>query len=100
NIIAAADRFKDGAETVTPVIKEYTNILHEEADIILQIEALKKNNVPLNHIAILYAQHKQAENIIALLERKNIPFSVKRPVNILELPVTEQILKLMEYLVL
>ncbi len=100
NIVASAERFKGGAETITPVIKEYTNILHEEADIILQIEALKKNNVPLNHIAILYAQHKQADNIIALLERKNIPFSVKRPVNILELPVTEQILKLMQYLVL
>src|SRR5690606_22859611 len=68
--------------------------------IILQVEALKKNNVPLNLIAILYAQHKQAENIIALLERKNITFSVKRPINILELPVTEQILKLTGYLVL
>lgn len=99
NIIASAERFKEGKETVTPVIKQYTNVLQEEADIIMQVEALQKNNVPLDHIAILYAQHKQADNIIALLERKNIPFSVKKPVNILELPIIEQQIKLLQYLV-
>lgn len=97
-IVASAERFKNGNETVVPVIREYTNILHEEADVIMQIEELKKNNVPLNHIAILYAQHKQADNIIALLERKNIPYSVKKPVNILQLPPVVQVLKLLEYL--
>lgn len=99
NIVASAERFKDGKDTVVPVIKEYNSILHEEADIIMQIEALQKENVPLNHIAILYAQHKQADNIIALLERKNIPYAVKKPVNILELPVVTQVRKLLEYLV-
>lgn len=98
NIVAAADRFKDDREPVLPVVKEYHNILHEEADIILQIEELQKNNVPLNDIAILYAQHKQADNIISLLERKNIPYSVKKPVNILEIPFIEQIIKLLRYL--
>ncbi|MBZ0099345.1 MAG: ATP-dependent helicase, partial [Taibaiella sp.] len=99
NIVAAAERFKDGKETITPVIKEYTNILHEEADVIMQVEALQKDGVPLNHVAILYAQHKQADNIIALLERKDIPYSVKRPVNILELPVVDHVIKLLDYLV-
>lgn len=99
NIVAAAERFKDGKDTVMPVVKEYPNLLHEEADVVMQIEALQQNNVPLNDVAILYAQHKQADNIIALLERKNIPYSVKRPVNILELPVVDQLLKLLEYLV-
>lgn len=100
NIIASAERFKNGNETITPVIKEYTNVLQEEADIIMQIETLQKDNVQLDNIAILYAQHKQADNIIALLERKNIPFSVKKPVNILELSIIEQQIKLLEYLVL
>lgn len=99
NIVAAAERFREGNDTVVPVIKEYPNLLHEEADIVMQVEALQQQNVPLNHIAILYAQHKQADNIIALLERKNIPYSVKRPVNVLELPTVDQVLKLMEYLV-
>lgn len=99
NIVASAQRFIDGNDTVTPVVKEYTNILQEEADIILQIEALQQQGVPLKEVAILYAQHKQAENIIALLERKNIPYSVKKPVNILEIPYIEQVVKLISYLV-
>ncbi|MCB0699845.1 MAG: ATP-dependent helicase [Chitinophagaceae bacterium] len=98
NIVASADRFKDGKETIKPIVKEYTNILHEEADIVLQVEKLYQHNVPLNHIAIIYAQHKQADNIIALFERKNIPYAVKKPVNVLELPLIEQLMKLLEYL--
>lgn len=100
NIVASAERFKEGKDRAIPVVKEYANVLQEEADIIMQIEALRKDNVPLNNIAILYAQHKQADNIISLLERKNIPFSVKKPVNILELPIIEQQIKLLEYLVM
>ncbi len=98
NIVASASRFSNNNDTVVPVIKAYSNILHEEADLVLQIEALQKAGVPLNHIAVLYAQHKQADNILALMERKGIPYSVKRPVNILELPLVEQILKVLDYL--
>ncbi|MBS1779058.1 MAG: ATP-dependent helicase [Bacteroidetes bacterium] len=98
NIVASHPRFAEGKETVPPVIKVYNNILQEEADIISEVESLQKNGVPLNHVAILYAQHKQADNIIALMERKSIPYNVKKPVNILELPLIEQILKVLYYL--
>lgn len=40
NIIAASERFKDGSDTVKPVIKAYNNTLQEEADIVLQVERL------------------------------------------------------------
>lgn len=99
NIIASAERFKDGKDTIAPVIKQYTNVLQEEADVIMQIETLKVQGVPLNHIAVLYAQHKQADNLISLLERKNIPFAVKKPVNVLDLPIIEQLIKMLTYLV-
>ncbi|MFI5195533.1 MAG: ATP-dependent helicase [Chitinophagales bacterium] len=98
NIVAAADRFKDGNETVKPIVKAYSNILQEEADIVLQIERLQQQGISLSGVAILYAQHRQAENIMALMERKGIPFNVKKPVNILELPLTEQILNVLRYL--
>lgn len=98
NIVAAAERFRDGKDTVAPVVKEYMHILHEEADVVMQVEAKQRSGTPLNHIAIIYAQHRQAENIIALLERKNIPYSVKRPVNILEQPIVDQLLKMLDYL--
>ena len=64
----------------------------------MQIEALKQDGVPLRDIAIIYAQHKQADNIIALVERKGIPYYVKRPVNILELPLIQQIVNILRYL--
>lgn len=98
NIVASADRFRDGNDTVVPVIKEYVNTVHEEADVITQIEALKKQGVWLSNIAILYAQHRQADNAIALMDRKDIPYTVKKPVNILELPMIEQVILMMQYL--
>jgi DNA helicase-2/ATP-dependent DNA helicase PcrA len=97
NIVASADRFAREVP-VTPVVKVYPNILQEEADIVLSIEQLQKEGISLNEIAVLYAQHKQAENIIALLERKGIPYNVKRPVNILEEPLVEQVLNILRYL--
>lgn len=98
NIISALPRFKDGKETVIPVVKVYSNPLHEEANIVTQIEQLSDNGVPLSEIAILYAQHKQADNIMALMERKGIPYCVKKPVNILELPLVQQVINVLRYL--
>ncbi len=98
NIISSAERFKDGSNSVTPVVTAYSNVLHEEADIVMQIERLQESGISLREVAILYAQHKQADNIIALMERKGIPYNVKKPVNILELPLVEQILNVLRYL--
>ena len=98
NIIASAPRFMIPAEIVPPVIRSYKNILQEEADIVLQIERLHQQGVSLGEVAVLYAQHKQADNIMALMERKGIPYNVKRSVNILELPLVEQVLLVLRYL--
>ena len=98
DIVAAADRFKNGDNTVTPVVKAYQNILQEETDVLQQIEALQLQNVPLKDIAIIYAQHKQADNIIALMERKGIPYNVRKPVDVLTLPLIEQVINILRYL--
>lgn len=98
NIIAAADRFKDGGDIVLPVVKVYNNVLQEEADVVAEIERLQRAGISLRDVAVLYAQHKQAENIMALMERKGIPYNVKRPVNILQEPLVEQVLNVLRYL--
>ena len=64
----------------------------------MQIEQLKEAGVPLREVAVLYAQHKQADNIIELMERKGIPYNVKKPVNILELPLIQQVINILYYL--
>jgi DNA helicase II / ATP-dependent DNA helicase PcrA len=98
DIISASDRFKDEQEVVHPVVKSFTNPLHEEAHIVEQIEELMRGGVALRDVAILYSQHRQAENIIRLLERKGIPYNVRRPVNILELPLVEHLINIFRYL--
>jgi len=97
NIISSNERFIT-EQFSPPIIRSYYNQLHEEAGIVSQIEALQQQGIPLNEVAVLYAQHKQANNIIALLERKNIPYWVKRPVNILDLPLVTQLLDVFRYL--
>src|SRR5690606_24883933 len=76
----------------------YNNILQEEADLIMQIEDLQRRGTNLRDIAVLYAQHKQADNIMSLMDKKGIPYSVKKPVNILELPLIEQVINVLRYL--
>jgi DNA helicase-2/ATP-dependent DNA helicase PcrA len=98
DIIASAHRFKEGKENIKPEVKEYANLLQEEADVVMQIEKLRSDGIPLKEVAVLYAQHKQAENIMALLERKGIPYNVKRPVNILEQSLIQQLISILEYI--
>lgn len=98
NIRAANNRFSEEADIPEPLITEYYNVLHEEADIVAQIETLQATGVSLQNVAILYAQHKQAVNITDLLEKKGIPYWVKKPVNVLELPMIRQLLNIFRYI--
>lgn len=83
---------------ILPSLVSYYNTAHEEADIVEQILNLKSQIPNLSEVAIIYAKHRQAENIIELLERKNIPYSVKKKINILDLMLIQQLLNLLTYL--
>ena len=96
-IIASADRFINGADTVQPIVKFYNNIPQEECDIVLQIQSLKNAGIPLKNVAVLYAQHKQAANIMSIMEKQGIPYNAKKPVNILKEPLIEQLLNVLQY---
>jgi len=80
-----------------PKVIEYHNSIHETVGIATQIEKLKAKKVPLNEIAIIYRQHKQAANLIKILERKGIAYETKRRVNILDLTLTQNILAVLKY---
>jgi DNA helicase-2/ATP-dependent DNA helicase PcrA len=81
-----------------PHIVEYPNRISEEAAIVQQIEALQKSGVPLQEIAVIYAQHRQVRNLLGLLEKKGIPYLTRRDVNILELPLIQRLRNMLEYL--
>ena len=82
----------------TPLIRLYDNRLHENVEIAGQIAQLRDAGVPLHDIAVLYAQHKQAAQLLDLLQKRQIPVQTKRPVNILRQPLIRQTLELLEYL--
>lgn len=81
-----------------PRIVEYPNRISEESDIVQQIEDLQKKGVPLQEIAVIYAQHRQVRNFLGLLEKKSIPYLTRRDVNILELPLIQRLRNLLDYL--
>ena len=77
----------------------YPNQLQEEIALVQQLEALRDAGVSLNQVAILYAKHKQAETLIDLLEKRQVPYQSKRRINILELPLLYNLRRLLQYIV-
>ncbi len=85
-------------ENHPPQILVYPNRLQESAGILANIEQLLAAGTPPAEIAVLYAKHKQAAQLIPLLEKKGIPYETKRPVNILDLPLVQQFRELLRYI--
>ncbi len=86
------------ADAPKPSILQFPNRLQEDVAIIEQIEQLRAKGVPLENIAILYAKHKQVKYLLTLLQKKAIPYTTKRWVNILDLPLIQNIRLLLEYI--
>lgn len=85
-------------ETSTLHLHRYQNRLHELADVTAQIEARLRTGTPPEEIAVIYAKHRQADRLMALLGKKNIPYHAKRPINALDLPLLQQLRELLCYL--
>jgi len=76
----------------------YPNRLQEAVAIVQKIKDLHQADFPLDEVAIIYARHKQASDIITLLEKEKIPYETKKNIDILELPTIQQLQLLLEYL--
>ena len=85
-------------ETGELLLRSYQNRLCELTDVVAQIEALIQAGTPPEEIAVIYAKHRQADRLMALLGKKNIAFQAKRPVNALDLPLVQQLRELLCYL--
>lgn len=95
-LTAALQPMKQSA--VKPKVVEYPNIAQEEAAVVLRIEELQQQGIPLKEIAVIYYRHAQGENIIRLLHKKGIAYRVKKRIDILGLPLVGNILKLFEFI--
>jgi DNA helicase-2/ATP-dependent DNA helicase PcrA len=63
-------------DTIKPRLTGYYNEIHEELGVFKKIKALHQRGDNLSKTAVIYKNHKQAKNIIALCEQKKIPVRV------------------------
>jgi DNA helicase-2/ATP-dependent DNA helicase PcrA len=87
-----------GEPAAEPEVVVYENRLHEVAGTVDRIRQLLAAGVPAAAIAVLYARHRQSERLLALLERRGVPYQTRRPVNLLDLPLMQQFRELLRYL--
>ena len=95
-LVARNEKYFDAV--TLPEIVTYENQAQEEADLVGQIEQLYNDDFPLEEVAIIYARHQQARNIITLLEKKQIPYNTRKSVNILDLPLILNLRLFLKYI--
>lgn len=86
------------AAKVQPVLTEYPDRLHEEVAIASALEAMMRKGFPLDEVAVIYARHQQVSRLMELLQKKGIPYRTRRAVNVLDLPLIQNLRTLLEYL--
>ena len=87
-------------EEIKPDIIAYYNTIHEEADIFHQIKQMHEAGADLSEVAIIYRNHKHIAELLSAFEAAGIPVNTKRRINVLEVPLANQLLNIMTYLYL
>ena len=77
---------------------EYPDRLQEEVDIVKQLEELIADKFPMDEVAIIFSKHRQSKRLVELLDKKKIPYFARRAINILDLPIIQNLRHLLEYL--
>lgn len=78
-------------------VRAYPDRQQEYGGVFLEIRNLIQQGVPSESIAVLYARHKQADDLIRLFDREGLPYQTKRSVNLLKETPIIQLLTLLDY---
>lgn len=81
-----------------PQIVEFPNTASEVISVTSDIEQLIYNGVAPSEIAVIYRNHRQAEDLVTYLEKRKVGINMKRSINLLELPFIKKILTLLHYI--
>jgi DNA helicase II / ATP-dependent DNA helicase PcrA len=95
-LVASNPEFASFPEKIN--IRAYQNVLQEEAHIVNEIHNAYKNGEHLADTAIIYRNHKNAENIVKLFQKYGIPFNAKLNYNVLDEPIIIQLITILNYL--
>jgi DNA helicase-2/ATP-dependent DNA helicase PcrA len=81
-----------------PLLFEYETQRDEMIHITGEVERLLQNEVPGHEIGIIYRENKYGDELANYLRLKNIPYYSKRSLNILDQPMIQQLLLVLNYL--
>jgi len=82
-----------------PVIRVYENEFAENIHVTLSVKELIDKGTDPGNIAIIYKEHKFGDELIKFFQLLQIPFYVKRSINLLEDVFINQILNMIRYTV-
>jgi DNA helicase II / ATP-dependent DNA helicase PcrA len=82
-----------------PVIRIYENEFAENVHVALMIKKAIDEGVAPGKIAVIYREHKLGDELIKFFQLLQVPFYVKRSVNLLEDVFINKILNLIRYIV-
>lgn len=83
---------------IAPQIYAYQNEAHQSTHIAMQIAELHKQGVPLNEIAVLFHNHKQAEDLITWLQQNNININTRKRANAFDEMLVKKMVTILRYL--
>ncbi|NUM31961.1 MAG: ATP-dependent helicase [Bacteroidetes bacterium] len=79
-------------------IIECTNKYYEAAFVTSEIERLYKTGIGYGEMAVIYRKNKESELFQKILAKKNIPFYLKKKVNIFSVDIVKNIIKILNYI--
>ncbi|MES2331958.1 MAG: ATP-dependent DNA helicase [Bacteroidota bacterium] len=84
--------------TNKPLLKECETQREEMIDITLETEKLLQQGVPPGSIGIIYKENKYGEELTQYFAQRNIPVFSNRNLDILQIPLAQKLILLLEYL--
>ncbi|MHB1922112.1 MAG: ATP-dependent helicase [Chitinophagaceae bacterium] len=96
NLVAAKESLKNS--NVLPEIREFANPAQEIIGVAEQISSLVDSGIDPGEIAVIYRKHLQVEALAIWMEKRKIPVSMRRAMELQQVPLVKQILKILEYI--
>ncbi len=95
-LIASGDNKDKGSP---PRLLAFDKVSEEYAYLASQLEELYNNDPEsFSKTAVIYRKHKQVDDLVNVLEKRKVPFNIKKRVNILELPFVKNLLNVLYYI--
>ena len=94
--LTAANEKLSGLE-LQPEVRVYENEFAENADVVNRISRLIADGVKPGNIAIIYKEHKCGDELLRFMQMKEVPFFVRRSINLLNDVFTNRVLNIIRY---